>query len=290
MEVISDCLRGFIVPKSGHDFIGCDFSAIEARVTAWLARETRVLEAFEQGVDVYVEEAKGIYNCTTQEVDSDRRLVGKVAVLALGFGGGVGAFQQMAKAYGVKVTDEEADAIKARWRDRNYCVVQMWYGLERAALQALKTTGWVKTNYRGIAYKKSGSFLLCRLPNGRQICYPYPRIEIKQTPWFEKRPGLTAKWVNGTTKKWERRDVWYGILTENVVQAVARDLLVEAIFRLEDVSFYETVMHVHDEVLLEVPKGYGDVQHVEEIMSIVPDWAKGLPVAAEGWRGNRYRK
>jgi len=289
-SIISQCLRGFIVPRPGYDFIGCDFSSVEARVTAWLAGEERLLTLYREGGDPYVDEARGIYNCTTNEVTEQRRQVGKTAVLALGFGGGKGAFQIMAKAFGVKVTDKQAEGIKEAWRRRNPNIVQMWYALEDAAIKAVKTGTPQKTHF--VQYRKSGSFLLCRLPSGREICYPYPKVELKATPWGEKRTALTAKWVNGTTRKWERRIVWYGILTENIVQAVARDLLVNSILRLEATGF-AVVMHVHDEILLEIAKtaylksGVGIVQ---ELMSITPTWAEDLPLTAKGWRGNRYRK
>lgn len=287
MSVVSDCLRGFIVPASGCDFIGADLNAIEARVTAWLAGETRLIDLYEQDADLYVEEARGIYHCTSKEVDAKKRLVGKVTVLSLGFGGGKGAFLRMAKNYGLEVSEIEAENIKRAWRAKNPNIVGLWYGLEKAAIQALKDGK--ETSYSHISYKKSGSFLLCRLPSGREIVYPYPKIELKTTPWGEKREAITAKWVSSLTRKWERRDVWYGILTENVVQAVARDLLVEALFRLEDQG-YPCVMHVHDEVLLEVPEGDGSVKDVEELMAIRPYWATGLPIKAEGWRGKRYQK
>jgi len=294
-DTLSSCLRGFIVPRGGHVFIGCDFSSIEARVTAWLADERRLLELFESGKDPYIDAAKTIYNCTTKEVDKQRRQVGKVAVLALGFGGGKGAFQVMAKGYGVKVTDQEAEAIKHAWRAKNRNIVQLWYDLENAAIKAVKYPGEeVSTGL--VSYKKSGSFLLCKLPSGREICYPYPKIELKDTPWGTKKYTITSKWWN--TNKWERRDVWYGILTENAVQGIARDLLSDAIIRLENEG-YKTVMHVHDEVLIDgiqhlqirLGKNQGSrVSHVERIMSEVPDWATGLPIAAKGWSGKRFQK
>jgi len=147
------------------------------------------------------------------------------------------------------------------------------------------------TVYRAgkIAFAKKGSFLWCQLPSGRRLCYPYPRIVERDTPWGAMQEGLRYKSVNGVTRKWEDTDTYGGKLAENVTQAVARDLLAAALLRL-DSRGYLTVMHVHDEVVVEVEKGEGSVEEIAALMSELPDWATGLPVSAEGWRGRRFRK
>ena len=299
LSVISSCLRGFIVPASGNFFVGADYSSIEARVTAWLAGHKDLIERFRRGEDVYVHAASQIYGISEKIVSDSQRQVGKVAILALGFGGGVGAFQQMARGYGLQIADKEAEVVKNGWRSANQPIVKLWHSLEDAALRAMspaysgKSVRALGTN---IYYLKNGSFLSCCLPSGRFIYYPYPEVRLKKTPWGEMRPTLTAKWVNSVTHKFERRDVWYGILTENVVQAIARDLLAHAMVSLDDKHSRDmaTVMHVHDELVTEVPTSSMDVNDFKarlvEVMTELPPWAEGLPVEADSWSGIRYQK
>ena len=289
LNVVSSCLRGMIIPSEGCDFIGVDYSSIEARITAWLANEKKVLSLFEKNKDVYVAAAAAIYGIPESEVTKDQRQVGKVAELALGYGGGEGAFMQMSKGYGVKVAKNQATDIKIGWRNNRQNTVQMWHALEQAAITAMKSNREVPTAHK-VSYKKSGSFLLCRLPSDRFIIYPYPKLEWKMAPWGEQKETITAKWVNSMTKKWERRDLWYGILTENIVQALARDILKEALLYLHKEG-YEIVAHVHDEILVEIDKKILSVDYlIMLIYNSIPDWAEGLPIRAEGWRGVRYQK
>lgn len=287
MNVISSCLRGFLIPKEGCDYIGCDFKAIEAVITAWVAREECLLKLFRDREDPYIDAASSIYACAKEQIDSTRRQVGKVAVLSLGFGGGKGAFQLMAKGYGIKVSDDEAEKIKKAWRAKNPNVVSTWYALENAAIKAIRTGERVSVGK--VSYKKNGSFLLCTLPSGRDIVYPYPKLELKDTPWNEKKTAITSMWVSSKSRKWERRTLWYGILMENVVQGIARDVLVNALMNFEGAG-YETVMHVHDEVLLEVEKGVSSPSTVENIAVMSPQWGPDIPIDAEAWRGVRYQK
>lgn len=293
LDALADCIRGMITAGPGRELIAMDFSAIEARVLAWLAGEEKVLDIFRTHGKIYEHAAGGIYNKKLEEVNKDERQIGKVAVLALGYGGGVGAFQSMARVYGVKVEDDKADEIKKAWRDSHKKIVHYWYDLEGAAINAVELGVVCKAGAPGrqVAFKKSGSFLWCKLPSGRVLCYPYPQIKEIETPWGEPKSALVFMSVNGTTQKWEETKTYGGSLAENITQAVARDLLAEAILRLED-NGYPVVMHVHDEAVVEIPADSPkDIEHrIEEIMAIVPTWAKGLPVAAEGWRAFRYRK
>ncbi len=326
MQVMSDCIRGFLRAKPGHDFIAADFSAIEARVIAWLAGEEKILEAFREGGKIYELTASDIYRCKASDITKEdaRRLVGKVAVLALGFGGGVGAMQTMCRAYDLtleptfdslwaRATEEHrdktrflwnlngekseiskkeffaSDLIKQYWREANPNIVRYWNELEFAAVKAVEKDG-EKFTIKGSTYVKNGSFLWCKLPSGRVICYPYPKIEMKSA--FKDspaKPTLTYMSVDSYTKKWERQSSYGGLLAENITQAVARDLLSSSLFRLNEQG-YKTVMHIHDEVVTEVPKGFGTVEEMTDIMSEIPTWAQGLPVQAEGWRGERFRK
>lgn len=299
MDAIADSLRGMIIPAPHCQLVAVDFSAIEARVLAWLAGEQHVLDTFARGEDIYKAAASRIYGVSAKEVTKDQRQIGKVATLALGYGGGKGAFQQMAKNYGIKVSDELAEDIKTRWRNAHPRIAAYWYDLERAAVAALTEGEQV---CRGVRFKKAGSFLWCKLPSGRVLCYPYPEIREVTTPWGEQKDALTymtqvsnlkAKIVDdpNSSGTWKRISTYSGAISENITQATARDLLAEALFRLEDAGF-QTVAHIHDELVVEVPESCDDqvVEQIEELMSVQPKWAYGLPLAAEGWRGPRYRK
>lgn len=290
-SVVADCLRSFIVAKDGHSLYTVDFNAVEARVTAWLAGEESVLNVFRDGGDVYRATYSRSFGVPINEVTKHQRDLGKVQVLAFGFGGGVGAFQVMAKPAGLKISDKQADEIKEAWRKAHPNIVRYWHRMEDAAMKAIRHPGEtfsVGPLGRQVKYKKSGSFLFCLLPSNRAICYPYPKIEQFETPWKEMRDGVSYMLEEGVT--WKREKAWYGVLVENVVQAVARDLLVEALFRFED-KFHKVVFHVHDEVVLEIPDALRiSIRDIERIMSEVPSWAKDLPLSAAGHVGKRYRK
>lgn len=293
LDVISSCLRGMIVAKDGNELVAADFNAIEARVLAWLAGQESVLEIFRTHGKIYEHAAAGIYNKPMEEVTKAERQIGKVAVLALGYQGGVGAFQSMARIYGVKMPDAEADKIKTAWREAHPKIVGYWHDLESAAINAVQLGCVCRAGAAGrqVAFKKDGSFLWCRLPSGRVLCYPYPAVRDVEVPWGGTKPALFYWCVNGTTNKWEETNTYGGSLAENVTQAVARDLLADAIVRLEH-NGHPVVMHVHDEVVVEVPADApaDTVEKIETLISQTPQWAHGLPVSAEGWRGRRYRK
>ena len=290
LDAMADCLRGMLVASPGHELIAMDFSAIEARVLAWLAGEDRVLEIFRTHGLLYESAAADIYNKNITEITKDERQIGKVAVLALGYGGGIGAFQSMARAYGVKMDDARADEIKKAWRDSHKAIVRYWYELENAAINAVSFGETCRTS-GNVTFKTAGSFLWCQIPSGRVLCYPYPSVKDIKTPWDAMKPALHFMAVNGTTNKWEEISTYGGSLAENITQAVARDLLAEAMTRLDERG-YKTVFHAHDEVVVEIASSCesGALRQIEDLMSEQPHWAKGLPLAAEGWRAARYRK
>lgn len=293
MQVLSDALRSFIVAEPGSELIWCDFASIEARVLAWLAHEQSVLDVFFGDGKLYEHTACGIYKIKLSEVTKLQRQIAKVATLALGYGGGKGAFQAMARGYGVKISDEEAESIKLAWREANKKIVRYWHDLERAAMNAIRNPGKVfmagPREINAIRYKVAGSFLWCQLPSKRVICYPFPKIEAIETPWGEKRDAMVYMAEDSFSRKWEKQKAYGGLLSENVTQAVARDLLAESLVRLEEKGF-PIVMHVHDEVVCELPKNTKTIEEMEEILTELPSWADGLPIAAEGAKGFRYQK
>jgi DNA polymerase len=285
---VSDCLRSFITAAPGKDLLVVDFAAIEARVLAWLAGQESILEVFRTHGKIYEAQAGGIYNVKMEDVTKDQRQIGKVAILALGYQGGVGAFQSMAENYGVKVSDARADEIKVAWRKANPQTVQYWYDLDNAAIQAVLNPGtkfYAGHIERQVIFLVSGSFLMCRLPSGRILYYPYPKLELNKFG----RESVTYMGENPKTKKWERLSFYGGLAAENITQAVSRDLLAEAMLRLER-KCYEVVMHVHDEIVCEVDEKFGTLNYMINIVCELPVWAKGLPIASEGFRTKRYRK
>jgi DNA polymerase bacteriophage-type len=293
LDVLASCLRAMIVAKPGHDLVAADFSAIEARVLAWLAGEEKVLEIFRTHGKIYEHAAAGIYHVPMDAVTKAQRQIGKVAVLALGYGGGIGAFQSMARNYAVKVADQEADDIKKAWREAHPRIVAYWHDLESAAINACELGVVCKSGPAGrqVAFVKRGSFLWCKLPSGRVLCYPYPAVKEVPVPWGGTKPALHYMSVNGTTNKWEETSTYGGSLAENVTQAVARDLLAHGMTLLEHHG-YPVIMHVHDEAVVEIASNSddGSLKRIESLMSQTPSWAAGLPVIAEGWRARRYRK
>jgi DNA polymerase len=298
LDVISWSLRGMICAAPGNDLLAADFANIEGRGLAWLAGDEKKLDVFRafddgSGLDVYKLMAATVLTKPVGEIDKDQRQTyGKVPELACGYQGGVGAFQKMAKTYQVKVSDEIADFAKTQWRAAHPKIVQYWYDLEAAAIEAVLNPGRVTmagAPGRQVKFRVKGSFLWCLLPSGRALCYPYPKLKQKMTPWGEEKDQVHYMTVDGTTNKWEETHTYGGKLAENVTQAICRDLLVAAI-RQAEAAGYPVVLHVHDEVVSEVPKAFGSLEEYERVCSTMPAWAAGLPVVAEGWRGERYRK
>jgi DNA polymerase bacteriophage-type len=290
LSVISSCLRSLITAPTGGELIAADFNAIECRVLAWLAGEQSVLDIFNGHGLIYEHAAAGIYNVPMEKVTSDQRQIGKVAILALGYQGGVGAFQTMAKAYGVEVSDSKAEDIKAAWRKANPNIVRYWYELQAAAIEAVYDNSRAyKAGPQGreVAFRKSGDFLLCRLPSGRLLTYPFPELVVGNFG----REVLQYKGVDSFTKKWQNIQTYGGKLCENITQAVARDILADALIRL-DANGFKVVNHIHDEIVVEIEETAPDdtLQIIESLMGQTPAWAKDLPMVAKGWRAKRYRK
>lgn len=298
LSVVSSSLRSLISAGHDHELLAADFSNIEGRGLAWLAGEERKLARFRAfdagtGPDIYKATAAAILGKPVASItDNERQTFGKVPELACGFGGGVGAFQQMAKTYLVKVSNEVAERAKNGWRADNPAIVNYWYALEGAANDAVLNAGRkysVGLKGREVVFKVAGSFLWCKLPSNRVLCYPYPTIKAIETPWGELKDQVHYMTVDGLSNKWVETHTYGGKLAENVTQALCRDLLVAAIRNVEAAG-YPVVLHVHDEVVAEVKKDFGSLEEYETLCSKMPAWAQGLPVVAKGWRGERYRK
>ncbi len=351
MGLYSSCIRGMLTASPGNELYVGDFSAIEAMGLAWLAGQEDILELFRRQEDAYCAEATGIYNRVITKDDKYERQVGKVAVLALGYQGGIGAFGTMARAYNVDLkpaydilwpdADEDekrrarasynrylgkaesnddpdpldrasgyvADIIKQRWRAKNTQIVQYWYDLEDAAINAVLTgqkqavesyTSDVLFSDYGycnvivhrppITYGMMGEHLLCRLPSGNCIVYPFAKVSTQTTPWGAEKYQLSYHGLEDEEDfRYVRVWTYGGKLAENITQAVSRDVLADAMIRV-NATGYDIVLHIHDEIVADVPPGFGSLKEFEAIMAEVPPWAEGLPVRVEAWKGKRYKK
>ena len=282
-DILSQLLRTMLIPKPGHIFIVCDFSAIEARVLAWLAGEQWRLDAFKRGDDIYCASASQMFGVPVEKhgVNGELRQKGKVAELACGYGGATGALISMgALERGLKET--ELPGIIESWRVSNPHIVQLWWDVERAAIDTAKDH---KNRTVGrVGFQYSANTLWFVLPSGRRLAYIKPRLEPNR---FGKL-ALTYEGV-GTNNKWTRMETYGGRETENLCQATARDLLAEAMWRMEKAGL-SIVGHVHDEVILEVPEGAVTVEDVSSIMNQNPPWAEDLLLSSNGYWGRYYFK
>lgn len=291
MEALSHGLRGVIVPSPGRQLYVADYAAIEARVLLWLAGEEDALDIFRRGEDIYCDMASSIYGYPThKDTHPTERALGKVAVLGLGYQMGAPKFQDtclvMAK---IEIDEDLAQQTVDAYRAKYWRVKAMWTETERAAIEAVRHPGRrVACGY--VTWVVEGYFLFCELPSGRRLAYPNPEVRSQITPWGEERPQLTFKGVNPMIRKWVRQHTYGGMLVENITQAVARDLMAEAMLRCEATGIYDVILTVHDEIVAEADLGKGSVKEFERLVATCPDWAEGCPVEAEGWAGVRYRK
>lgn len=282
-DILSQLIRTMLIPKDGCEFIVADFSAIEARVLAWLAGEQWRLDAFTEGKDIYCASASQMFGVPVVKhgINGELRQKGKVAELACGYGGGAGALISMG-ALDMGLKEDELPDIISSWRDANPEIVKFWYAVEKAAIETVKDHT-DKTVGR-IGFQFSANTLWIVLPSGRRLAYIKPKLQ----PNRFGRMALTFEGL-GANNKWTRGETYSGKLTENITQATARDLLAEAMRRME-LAGLGIVGHVHDEVILEVPKGQYTVDDVCNIMNRNPAWADGLPLSSAGYTGNYYFK
>lgn len=294
LSVISDCLRGFIKAKEGHRFLVVDWSAIEARVLAWLAGQEDILKVFRNKQDLYITAASKIYGKKEADITKHERQIGKVATLALGYQGGVRAFQLMSKSYGLEISDDEADTIKKAWRESNYNIVKYWYALNDAAIKAVqeKVPQSVGQKNNKVTFVLEDNFLKCKLPSGRDITYPYPKVDKAEHSFNNEtfiKDALQYKGRSSVSKKWIDIKTYGGKFSEQITQGLSRDILRDALLALNSKG-YKTVMHIHDEIVCEMPEQMGSIEEMKDIMCSSSPWSDGLPLGAEGWEGLRYGK
>jgi len=287
--VLSQLIRTAFIPSEGCRFIVSDFSAIEARVIAWLADEEWVLDVFRGDGKIYEATAAQMFKVPFETITKghknyDLRAKGKVAVLACGYQGGPGALIAMGALKG-GIAEEELPGLVKQWRDANPNIRNLWYAAEDAAVTAVQEKTTVKLAH-GVQYRYESGVLFADLPSGRSLAYVNPRI--KPEPKFNK-DGLVFDGMDQVKKKWMSHRTYGGRLVENLVQAIARDCLAESMVRV-DTEGYRIAMHVHDEVVLDVPIGTGSLEHVTTVMGNPISWAPGLPMRAAGFECNFYMK
>ena len=280
-DVLSQLIRTVLIAKPGHTFLVCDYSAIEARVIAYLAGEQWRMDVFANGGDIYCSSASQMFKVPVVKhgINGHLRQKGKVAELACGYGGGVSAL----KAFGADkmgLSEEEMQDIVTQWRLASPTIPKLWRSAEGAAKRALENPGWsYAVPQCGVTYRKDRDALRCKLPSGRVLTYWGARVE-------EDR--IVFMGTNQTTRKWETTQTWGGKLVENIVQAYARDCLAVAIVRLEEAG-YHVVAHIHDEVVVEAPIG-SRWEDVADIMGEPIEWAQGLLLRGDGYQTDFYKK
>lgn len=282
-NVLSELIRTAFVPKAGCRFIVADFSAIEARVLAWLAGEEWRLKVFRTHGKIYEASASAMFHVPVAEVTkgSALRQKGKISELALGYGGAAGALISMG-ALDMGIREEELSELVSSWRSANSHITKFWWDTDAAAIKAVKEKKPVRIGR--ILFEYQSGILFVTLPSGRRLSYVKPRLELNKFG----RMGLAYEGI-GESGKWGSLETYGPKLVENIVQGTARDLLAEAMLRLR-MSGFDIVMHVHDEAVLEVPFGSASATEICAIMAEQPEWAEGLPLRADGYECDFYKK
>lgn len=282
-DILSQLIRTMLIAKPGCKFIVADFSAIEARVLAWLAGEEWRMEAFKNGEDIYCASASQMFGVPVVKhgINGELRQKGKVAELACGYGGAAGALISMG-ALDMGLSEEELPDLIDDWRNSNPNIVQFWWDIEKTAIESIKDHKDRQVGRIGVSF--SNNTLWLQLPSGRRLAYVKPKLQ----PNRFGRLSITYEGL-GQNNKWSRIETYSGKLVENITQATARDLLAEAMWRIENAGL-DIVGHVHDEVILEVPEDGVAVDDVCQIMNQNPKWADGICLSSAGYSGSYYFK
>lgn len=291
MDFLSSAIRGMIIAPEGKQLYVADYAAIEARGVAWISGQEDLLNDFHSNGKIYEKQAAFTYGKDISEIgkDSVERFVGKTLVLACGYGMGAKKFQMTCAGAKVDLSLDFCERAVKSYREKNNKIVSQWYAQERAAMLAVQTGRMIKEGV--VTWGMNGDFLYCKLPSGRCLAYFRPSIREGQTSWGETKQQLyiTGEKVIETRKVWAEFGIYGGLIVENIVQAICRDLVAEGMKAVTKAG-YEIIMHSHDELISEAPEGFGTIEEYERLMCSVPSWAKGFPVKAEGWVGQRYKK
>ena len=281
-DVLKGMLRPAIIPAKGKSLVVADWAQIEARMTPWLSgRGDDVLDVFRSGRDIYVREAAAMYKIPESDVTPDQRQIGKVAILACGFGGGIGAFSAMGRAYGLTMTESDAQRTVDAWRRANQWAVRYWQELETGYMIAMRNKGKEIVAGR-VTYLFDGAHLWYALPSGRILCYPFAKIEEDGISYAKAawKPAADAS-------AWPRARLWRGLACENITQAAANDVLRFALRAVEPLG---VILHVHDEIVIETDQPEQVTERLRKVMCTPPPWAQGLPLDAEIQTMARYGK
>ena len=285
-SLLSQLIRTTFIPKKNHRFIIADFSAIEARIIAYLSNEKWRIDVFNTHGKIYEASASKMFKVDINEItkESELRQKGKIAELALGYQGGVGALVSMG-AYNMNLCESELIEIVKAFRSSNPNIVKLWNNAQKAFIEAVKNKSVVHID-KNISFIYEGNILFIKLPSGRRLSYIRPKIDYDNI--FNKYI-ITYEGIDPTTKKSKRLTTYGGKLVENIVQAIARDVLAQAMINLKNHGF-NIVMHVHDEIVLEVENGVSSVEEVCEIMCKENKYLKGLKLKADGFESKYYKK
>ena len=283
-DTLSQLIRTAFIPTEGNRFIVADFSAIEARVIAYIAGEEWRLDVFKQGGDIYCASASKMFGVPVEKhgVNGELRAKGKIAELALGYGGAGGAIRAFDKA--CSIPDEELPKIVSDWRKASPHITKLWWDVDKAAKKAIREKTTV-TLHHGIKFIYDPGVLFIELPSGRRLSYIRPKIE----PGPYEKTIITYEGMQQTSRQWTRLETYGPKLVENIVQAFARDCLAETMFNIKEAGF-NIVMHVHDELILDVPKGVSSVEEVCKLFAKPIEWAPGIPLTADGYECDYYKK
>lgn len=287
-DVLSELVRTALIARKGCRFIVADFSAIEARVLAWLAGEEWRLKVFEEGGDIYCASASQMFHVPVEKhgVNGHLRQKGKISELALGYGGSIGALQAMGSRE-MNIPDEELKPLVDGWRKANPRIVQFWRSVGDAAMKAVRERTTVRAGK--VTFCCKDGVLFAKLPSGRTLAYIAPRLEtgrfgsavITYQSYDKTEKAADEEEEAPVTRRWQREETYGPKIVENLTQAIARDLLCAAMMNLEAAG-YRICMHIHDECVIETPIGQGSLEEACRLMAIAPVWAEGLPLRADG--------
>jgi DNA polymerase len=291
MDFLSSAIRGMIVAPEGKQLYVADYASIEARGVAWISGQDDLLNDFRSGGKIYEKQAAFTYGKPIEEIgkESIERQVGKTLVLACGYGMGASKFQMTCASQKIELDLDFCEKAVKSYRGKNPMIVSQWYAQENAAMLAVRTGRPIPEGK--VTWFVHGDFLYCKLPSKRCLAYYKPNIKESTTSWgsVKEQLHITGEKTVETRKVWCEYSVYGGLLVENIVQAISRDLVAYGMIAVQKTG-YDVIMHAHDELIAEAPLGFGSIEEYEHLMCSTPEWAEGFPIKSEGWVGKRYKK